>query len=56
MLYLPPLILILPSECQLLLGAMMYQYYIKVVPTWYVQLDGTELHTNQYSVTRHQKV
>ncbi|KAI9552295.1 hypothetical protein GHT06_022659 [Daphnia sinensis] len=37
-------------------GAMMFQYYIKVVPTWYVKLDGEEFHTNQYSVTRHQKV
>ena len=34
----------------------MFQYYIKVVPTWYVKLDGEEFHTNQYSVTRHQKV
>jgi len=40
----------------LLLGAMMFQYYIKVVPTWYAHLDKSEFHTNQYSVTRHQKV
>jgi len=37
-------------------GAMMFQYYIKVVPTWYAHLDKSEFHTNQYSVTRHQKV
>ncbi|VVC92925.1 unnamed protein product [Leptidea sinapis] len=36
-------------------GAVMFQYYIKVVPTMYVTLDNTVLHTNQFSVTRHQK-
>lgn len=34
----------------------MFQYYIKVIPTSLVELDGKEIHTNQYSVTRHQKV
>ena len=35
---------------------MMYQYYIKVVPSWYFQIDGSRYNTNQYSVTRHEKV
>lgn len=33
----------------------MFQYYIKIVPTMFVKLDGTVLLTNQFSVTRHQK-
>ncbi|KAG6446237.1 hypothetical protein O3G_MSEX004352 [Manduca sexta] len=36
-------------------GAVMFQYYLKIVPTMYVKLDNTVLHTNQFSVTRHQK-
>ncbi|XP_038209767.1 endoplasmic reticulum-Golgi intermediate compartment protein 3 [Zerene cesonia] len=36
-------------------GAVMFQYYIKIVPTMYVSLDNKVLHTNQFSVTRHQK-
>lgn len=36
-------------------GATMFQYYIKIVPTMYEKLDGSVLHTNQFSVTRHQK-
>ncbi|XP_045511313.1 endoplasmic reticulum-Golgi intermediate compartment protein 3 [Colias croceus] len=36
-------------------GAVMFQYYIKIVPTMYVSLDNQVLHTNQFSVTRHQK-
>lgn len=36
-------------------GAMMYQYYVKIVPTRYVRIDGRTLSTNQFSVTRHQK-
>ncbi|CAH1644985.1 unnamed protein product [Spodoptera littoralis] len=36
-------------------GAVMFQYYLKIVPTMYVKLDRTVLHTNQFSVTRHQK-
>ncbi|XP_046961271.1 endoplasmic reticulum-Golgi intermediate compartment protein 3 [Vanessa cardui] len=36
-------------------GAVMFQYYLKIVPTVYVKLDNTVLHTNQFSVTRHQK-
>ncbi|KAG8226870.1 hypothetical protein J437_LFUL006579 [Ladona fulva] len=37
-------------------GATMFQYYIKIVPTTYVRRDGAVLQTNQFSVTRHQKV
>lgn len=33
----------------------MFQYYLKIVPTVYVNLDKSILHTNQFSVTRHQK-
>lgn len=36
-------------------GAVMFQYYLKIVPTMYVKLDKTILHSNQFSVTRHQK-
>lgn len=36
-------------------GAVMFQYYLKIVPTMFIQLDGRVLHTNQFSVTRHQK-
>jgi len=31
----------------------MHQYYVKVVPTTYTFLNGTSIHTNQYSVTEH---
>eukprot|EP01041_Mallomonas_annulata_P001094 gene1094-2128_t len=31
----------------------MYQYYIKVVPTRYKRADGSEVESNQYSVTEH---
>ena len=34
-------------------GAMMFQYYIKIVPTTYVQPN---VQSNQFSVTRHSKV
>uniref|UniRef100_A0A1L8DUP3 Endoplasmic reticulum-Golgi intermediate compartment protein 3 n=2 Tax=Nyssomyia neivai TaxID=330878 RepID=A0A1L8DUP3_9DIPT len=37
-------------------GATMFQYYIKIVPTLYIQRNGEQVHTNQFSVTRHQKV
>ncbi len=37
-------------------GATMFQYYLKVVPTTYSRADGSVFLTNQYSVTRHQKV
>ncbi|KAK3087487.1 hypothetical protein FSP39_006571 [Pinctada imbricata] len=36
--------------------SMMFSYYIKVVPTTYVKVDGKTLYTNQYSVTKHSKV
>ena len=36
--------------------AIMYQYFLKIVPTIYVPKDGSPiLHTNQFSVTTHQK-
>lgn len=34
-------------------GSTFFQYYIKVVPTKVVYLNGTEFLTNQYSVTQH---
>ncbi|XP_059608616.1 endoplasmic reticulum-Golgi intermediate compartment protein 3 [Phlebotomus argentipes] len=37
-------------------GATMFQYYVKIVPTLYVKRGGEAVHTNQFSVTRHQKV
>ncbi|XP_037042799.1 endoplasmic reticulum-Golgi intermediate compartment protein 3 [Bradysia coprophila] len=36
-------------------GAMMFQYYIKIVPTVYEKLNGELTYTNQFSVTRHSK-
>ncbi|GFY73222.1 endoplasmic reticulum-Golgi intermediate compartment protein 3 [Trichonephila inaurata madagascariensis] len=36
-------------------GAMMFQYYVKIVPSMYARADGQTLHTNQFAVTRHQK-
>ncbi|XP_055943297.1 endoplasmic reticulum-Golgi intermediate compartment protein 3-like [Argiope bruennichi] len=36
-------------------GAMMFQYYVKIVPTMYARADGQTLYTNQFAVTRHQK-
>ncbi|TDH13634.1 hypothetical protein EPR50_G00034980 [Perca flavescens] len=35
---------------------MMYQYFVKIVPTIYVKTDGEVVKTNQFSVTRHEKV
>uniref|UniRef100_A0A674MR83 Endoplasmic reticulum-Golgi intermediate compartment protein n=1 Tax=Takifugu rubripes TaxID=31033 RepID=A0A674MR83_TAKRU len=37
-------------------ASMMYQYFVKIVPTIYVKTDGEVLKTNQFSVTRHEKV
>ncbi|KAF6087969.1 ERGIC and golgi 3 [Phyllostomus discolor] len=43
-------------------ASMMFQYFVKVVPTVYMKLDGEApllsqvLRTNQFSVTRHEKV
>ncbi|XP_065844191.1 endoplasmic reticulum-Golgi intermediate compartment protein 3-like isoform X3 [Oscarella lobularis] len=36
-------------------GSMMYQYFVKVVPTVYKKLSGKVIRTNQYSVTKHEK-
>lgn len=36
-------------------GSSMYQYFIKIVPTTYLKLDNSIIHSNQYSVTKHQK-
>lgn len=37
-------------------NAIMYQYFLKIVPTMYVPKSGSPiLHTNQFSVTTHQK-
>uniref|UniRef100_A0A672RCU4 Endoplasmic reticulum-Golgi intermediate compartment protein n=1 Tax=Sinocyclocheilus grahami TaxID=75366 RepID=A0A672RCU4_SINGR len=36
--------------------SMMYQYFVKIVPTIYVKGDGEVVKTNQFSVTRHEKV
>jgi len=36
-------------------GIGMYQYFVKVVPTIYENLDGNVLNTNQFSVTEHYK-
>ncbi|KTG36481.1 hypothetical protein cypCar_00016371 [Cyprinus carpio] len=38
------------------LASMMYQYFVKIVPTIYVNGDGEVVKTNQFSVTRHEKV
>ncbi|XP_033207625.1 endoplasmic reticulum-Golgi intermediate compartment protein 3 [Belonocnema kinseyi] len=36
-------------------GAMMFHYYIKIIPTTFVRQDGSTLSTNQFSVTRHSR-
>ncbi|CAD5112590.1 DgyrCDS1803 [Dimorphilus gyrociliatus] len=36
-------------------SAVMFQYYVKVVPTTYVEVSGKEVKTNQFSVTKHRK-
>ena len=35
--------------------SVMYQYFVKIVPTKYLNLHGVELKTNQFSVTEHQR-
>jgi endoplasmic reticulum-Golgi intermediate compartment protein 3 len=35
--------------------AIMYQYFLKIVPTMYSSINGRIIHTNQFSVTTHQK-
>ena len=37
-------------------ASVMFQYFVKIVPTTYVKLSGQMLFTNQYSVTKHKKV
>ncbi|KAM4031784.1 endoplasmic reticulum-Golgi intermediate compartment protein 3 isoform 1-T1 [Anomaloglossus baeobatrachus] len=37
-------------------SSMMFQYFVKIVPTVYVKVDGEVLRTNQFSVTRHEKI
>ncbi|KAG9473834.1 hypothetical protein GDO78_004243 [Eleutherodactylus coqui] len=37
-------------------SSMMFQYFVKIVPTVYVKVDGEALRTNQFSVTRHEKI
>jgi endoplasmic reticulum-Golgi intermediate compartment protein 3 len=36
-------------------GAVLFHYYVKIVPSTYVFLNRTEVRTNQYSVTKHRK-
>jgi len=38
------------------IGATVFQYYIKIVPTLYQRRDGTVFSTNQFSITKHEKV
>ena len=33
-----------------------FNYYLKIVPTTYVSLNGSKVKTNQFSVTRHERV
>ena len=35
--------------------SMMFQYYLKIVPTMFEKIDGAVQHTNQFSTTRHKK-
>lgn len=35
--------------------SLMFQYYLKIVPTMFETMDGTIQHTNQYSTSRHQR-
>ena len=37
------------------LSSALYQYYIKVVPTEYLDSNGVLVKTNQYSVTEHER-
>ncbi|KAF4796363.1 Endoplasmic reticulum-Golgi intermediate compartment protein 3 [Turdus rufiventris] len=37
-------------------ASMMFQYFVKVVPTVYRKVDGEVVRTNQFSVTRHEKI
>ncbi|XP_065164178.1 endoplasmic reticulum-Golgi intermediate compartment protein 3 [Atheta coriaria] len=44
------------TECTAEEGATMFQYYIKIVPTAYVNKNNSIMHSNQFSVTKHKKV
>lgn len=37
-------------------GGTMFHYYLKIVPTLYVLKHGETLETNQFSVTKYEKV
>ncbi|XP_041576114.1 endoplasmic reticulum-Golgi intermediate compartment protein 3 isoform X2 [Taeniopygia guttata] len=37
-------------------ASMMFQYFVKVVPTVYRKVDGEVVRTNQFSVTQHEKI
>jgi hypothetical protein len=37
-------------------GAVLFHYYVKVVPSTYVFLNKTQITTNQYSVTKHRTI
>ena len=37
-------------------GAILFHYYVKIVPSTYIFLNKTQLITNQYSVTKHRKI
>jgi hypothetical protein len=37
-------------------GSAMYQYFIKIVPTTYKESSGEVIHSNQFSVTEHERV
>lgn len=37
------------------LGATMFQYYIKIIPVTYMSKDRKVIYSNHFSVTKHQK-
>lgn len=37
-------------------SGLMYQYFVKIVPTTYRKLNGEVVNTNQFSVTKHKRV
>eukprot|EP01102_Stenamoeba_stenopodia_P022764 TRINITY_DN9614_c0_g1_i1.p1 TRINITY_DN9614_c0_g1~~TRINITY_DN9614_c0_g1_i1.p1 ORF type:complete len:388 (-),score=70.92 TRINITY_DN9614_c0_g1_i1:65-1228(-) len=41
------------SKTQVEHGNAMFQYFVKIVPTTYINIDGYEIQTNQFSVTEH---
>ncbi|XP_050438200.1 endoplasmic reticulum-Golgi intermediate compartment protein 3 [Adelges cooleyi] len=44
------------SETMAFEGGTMFQYYLKIVPTLYQRKDKTVFSTNQFSVTKHNKI